>query len=592
MRTISYKILFIATMLCISITDATIISIQPVDDTTKIIDVTIPIARNDVLYSEYLDVAIDNPAIDLFSIDIETPSIRQFDADLKTYKTVFDKPVHIVLQIRSDDFSQLKNAKLFLSYFPKSHKQLVEEVIPLDKDYFETKNARLSLGQYPKSESEHKETPSANSDNTDSSKESTTDSSWFSWLTNTITNNNSLTVRMLLVFLLGLLMSLTPCIYPMIPITAGILQSQATKSIFISFLLALSYTVGIATTFAILGLLAAFAGQAMGNLMYQPAFILPLVALLFYLSLAMIGVFDLYIPRFLQPRDHHVTGGSFISAFAFGAVSGIVASPCLSPGLVCLLCLVTTLGSKLIGFLLLFSFGIGLGIPLLIIGTFSSSLSLLPRAGMWMVEVKKIFGFFMMGMCFYFLDPILPWFAKMILIPLFLATIGMYYIFYGIKTHSRTLRFISMALGLLLLIAAGFIGTKSYFVSQNTQEQKETFWKSDYQAALQEAQSSGKNVFLDISAPFCSICKAIEKSVFTNNKVRAVLNVTAIPVKIDGSAAQNASIMKQFNVLGFPTILLINPETQTIITQWGPELYDKPVEQFISELGSVAASKG
>lgn len=421
--------------------------------------------------------------------------------------------------------------------------------------------------------------------NTDETQQTQSDSSWFSWISNAITNTNSLSLRLLLVFLLGLLMSLTPCIYPMIPITAGILQTQSSKSVFVSFLLALSYTIGIATTYAVLGLFAAFAGQAIGSFMNHPAFIIPLVALLIYLALSMIGLYDMYIPRFLQPGEQKVHGGSFISAFMFGAISGIVASPCLSPGLVCLLCLVTTLNSVLLGFILLFMFGIGLSVPLLIIGTFSSSLSLLPRAGMWMVEIKKIFGYLMLGMCLYFLSYIIPWHIMIWIIALFCFSVGAIFIRYGKKAHNTTWAVTYYILALALFASEGYLileAVKSYRTSACIDQQNP--WQTHFITARQEALDKQKLLFVDIGAPFCSICKSIDKKLFSSDLVRNAIEAFAIPVKIDGSTSENAKLIDQYKVLGFPTILLINPETQEVIKKWGPELHNTSPEQFVSEL--------
>lgn len=409
-------------------------------------------------------------------------------------------------------------------------------------------------------------------------------SSWLTWLTDKITHSDSLLFRLVLVFLLGLLMSLTPCIYPMIPITAGILQSQGSKSLLTSFLLALSYTVGIATTFAILGLLAAFAGQAMGQLMSHPAFVIPLVCLLVYLSLSMIGLYDMYVPSFLRPREHQVRGGSFVSAFTFGAISGVIASPCLSPGLVCLLCLVTTLNNIFLGFILLFAFGIGLGIPLLIIGTFSSSLSVLPQAGMWMVEIKKIFGFAMLGMCLYFLNYILPASLMSILMVALALAIGIIFLYFSSKAHTHVWSLVYILLGIALLGSSAFLGHRAFKNGQSGPHALHSTWETDYKTALEKARIQNKKLFVDIGAPFCSICRAIDASLFSDTSVLAALKENTIPVKIDGSLAHNDVIMKQFHVLGFPTILLINPETEEVIRKWGPELYGINPHEFINHL--------
>lgn len=425
------------------------------------------------------------------------------------------------------------------------------------------------------------------SDGIDSAPAQSPSVSWLDWLTQNITQSNSLLFRLLLVFLLGLLMSLTPCIYPMIPITAGILQSQESKSLLTSFFLSLSYTVGIATTFAILGLLAAFAGQAMGQLMSHPAFVIPLVCILVYLSFSMIGLYNMYVPRFLQPRGHTVRAGSFVSAFTFGAISGVIASPCLSPGLVCLLCLVTTLNSVFLGFLLLFAFGIGLGVPLLIIGTFSSSLSVLPRAGIWMVEIKKLFGFAMLGMCLYFLNYIIPAHIMARVLIGFTCIVGLCFLYMARIAHSKGWKSIYAVLGSLLLSSSAYLAYHSIQKYYSPKHDTHSAWQTDYQKALSIARAENKKLFVDIGAPFCSICRAIDASLFADDSVKTYLKENTIPVKLDGSLAHNEQIMKQYKVIGFPTVLLINPENEQIIKQWGPELYGITGQNFIDQLEAV-----
>ncbi|NBP59452.1 DUF255 domain-containing protein, partial [bacterium] len=145
-----------------------------------------------------------------------------------------------------------------------------------------------------------------------------------------LTTTNSVALRILFALVLGILLSLTPCIYPMIPITVGVLQSQGSKSLLTNFLLSSAYTLGISTTFSLFGLLAATSGQAFGHMLANPLFIIFIVALLLYFALSLFGLYNLYIPRFLQKKHSIQGGGSFGSIFLFGLISGSVASPCLS----------------------------------------------------------------------------------------------------------------------------------------------------------------------------------------------------------------------------------------------------------------------
>lgn len=410
--------------------------------------------------------------------------------------------------------------------------------------------------------------------------------SWSSYISNLVQTTDSLALKLFFVLILGLLLSLTPCIYPMIPITVGILQAQSSTSLLRNFSLALAYSMGIASTFAALGLAAAFTGQMFGNLMSNPIVILALVALLAYLAFAMMGFYEMYTPQMFS-NNTVARGGSLSGAFLFGAVSGTVASPCLSPGLILVLSIVTALGNKLLGFLMLFTFGIGLSIPLLIIGTFSSSLSLLPQAGMWMVEIKKMFGLLLLGMCFYFLHFIIP--THMVLWLMVITTIILtpFYLRAAQRSTTDSCKFINYSMYIMLLAATAGAGSEAFKATWHPELNVHTTpWLVDYTLALQEAKTNNSYLLVDITAPYCSICSAIEQKLFTNNKVSEVLQ-QLVPVQIDSSNTAHVvhtQLLKKFDVFGVPTFLLIDPTTETVVKRWGGELYDTSAEAFIAEL--------
>lgn len=546
------------------------------DESQYELHVQIPLAQEDTIHTDYLTLTTDNSNISISDWKSNIPINKIYDPLFHQQERAFTESPELVFLLTCTNKNNIQDAHFTLNYYLQSAADMVQETVILELP----QPIQAPLETQIDISSELQEVSSVLPESQPAQP-----TSWLTWLTDKITQSDSLLFRLFMVFLLGLLMSLTPCIYPMIPITAGILQSQGSKSLITSFFLALSYTVGIATTFAILGLLAAFAGQAMGQLMSHPLFVIPLVCLLVYLALSMIGLYDMYVPRFLQPRDHNVRAGSFLSAFTFGAISGVIASPCLSPGLVCLLCLVTTLNSVVLGFLLLFAFGIGLGMPLLIIGTFSSSLNVLPRAGMWMVEIKKLFGFAMLGMCLYFLKYIIPAHIMGIILVVVSATFGISFFYMANKSHSRVWRWIYNLLGIALLAGSVYLSYEA-FKKFYTKSAHST-WQTDYNTALAQARAQNKKLFVDIGAPFCSICRAIDASLFVDKEVQTYLNEYTIAVKLDGSLAQNANIMKQYQVLGFPTILLINPADEQVVKRWGPELYGLSSKDFIGQLAAV-----
>ena len=573
-----FSIVMVINLQIIPLINATAITghLDRIDESTHSLTLKISVAPDDYVYVDYLQITTDNPHVQLAPWQTTTPIIAVFDPAFNDHKKAFNGDALLQMQAFVDATKTIASMNVHVSYYLQSQGSILQETLTLNFPGEPSINTQTTI-----------DIPTAHEIQTvPAAPTAPAPSSWLSWITHTMEHSTSLPLRLLFVFLMGLLMSLTPCIYPMIPITAGILQTQATRSLYMSFLLAFSYTLGIATTFSFLGLLAAFAGQAMGNIMAQPLFIIPMVALLVYLALAMIGVYEMYIPSFLQPRDHKISGGSFLSAFSFGAISGIVASPCLSPGLLCLLCLVTTLGSKLLGFILLFVFGLGLGVPLLIIGTFSSSLSLLPRAGIWMVQVKKLFGFGMLAMCLYFLNNILAWATMSWIIPVFVLSIGIIFL-YEATRHYRFWRTFYKILGIALIASSVFFTFKAW--EYNYLPHLAYQWENDYYKARERARTENKKLFIDIGAPYCSICKAIDATLFSNATVQEFLEKNTIPVKIDGSLAANGPLLQQFHILGFPAVLLLDPQTETIIKQWGSELYGIAPEKFISEMMALLA---
>lgn len=390
-------------------------------------------------------------------------------------------------------------------------------------------------------------------------------------------------LQLLLAAALGLLLSLTPCIYPMIPITIGILQANKSNSIAHNASRALAYTCGIATTFALLGLASAFTGTLFGSLMASPWVIIPMVILLAYLAGAMLGLYEMYIPRIFQQQNNN-RSGSLLAAFSFGAASGTVASPCLSPGLVLLLSIVSRTGNPVTGFILLFAFGIGLSIPLLIIGTFSGSLHVLPRAGMWMVYVKQVFGLLMIGICIYLLKPfILPHLLNVIGAVSFAAT-GILLLLKQYTTHRK----VTINGETLIAIISIIIGALFLFIPLNNthSDSVRISWCTNYADAQTQALAEKKHILLEVNAPYCTICSAIEGKFFCEDAVCSALG-SCVPVQINGadnSIEAHEELKKKYNIIGAPTLILINPETGEELARWGSELYDATIEEFVDQL--------
>lgn len=202
----------------------------------------------------------------------------------------------------------------------------------------------------------------------------------------------------------GLLTSLTPCVYPMIPITAGVIAGSAgqERSRRRTILLTLTYVVGLALLYALLGLLAGLTGSLFGTVSSNPWARFVIGNLLLFFGLAMLDVIPVAAPERLAAWAGRLTGGSYGGVFLLGATSGIVAAPCGAPAFAAVLTWVATTGSALLGFVYLFVFSLGMTALLVAVGVFSGTLSLLPRSGRWMIWIKRFAGVLLLAMAEYY----------------------------------------------------------------------------------------------------------------------------------------------------------------------------------------------
>lgn len=411
-------------------------------------------------------------------------------------------------------------------------------------------------------------------------------------VTNLFSQSGSKSLKLVAAVLLGILLSLTPCIYPMIPITVGILQLNQSTTFIRSFMLAAAYTLGISMVFAILGFIAAIGGATFGKIQGSPLTIIPLVMLLIYLGLSMLGLYELYIPRFLQPKVGDFKGGSIIPSFIFGMASGLVASPCLSPGLLLILDYVSSISvggslqSYIEGFMLLFAFGIGSSLPLLIIGTISSSTKVLPRAGAWMVEIKKLVGLMLVGMAFYHVShlTIIPHVVVLLLRAITLAGLSFYYFKDVQPFDSFKLKIFKSAIGSILIgLSVNTVKTIYKEIYRPQINDIKSMWLHDYKTASSQSEKNKKPLFIDLESSICSACKSVDKKVFQHPEIINYLSNNYMPLKInyDTNEVDYKLINEKFGpIRGFPTYLIISPEGK-LLKKMGAELGDLSIDQII-----------
>lgn len=586
--------------------------IEKIDANTEDIKVTLDLKPNEILYKDSFYPTVNDNAIKLSQVTSDKAPSTFFDESYNANKEGYKNSITFSFQAKKEPTADGANAIVHSHFSINNIKQPQEYVIKL--------NFSPSLSQTE--QSEHNTQDSAQeSDSYGTSTNKTAHSSFFGALVQKLINyigstivkywkdalysmfvsTGSGVIRFIVSFVLGILLSFTPCIYPMIPITVGILQANQSKSGLRNFLLAAAYTLGISLTFAFLGLLAALGGSVFGELQGSPWVIIPLVIFLGYLGLAMFGFYEMYIPKFLRPKATQVKGGSILSALIFGLISGTVASPCMSPGLALILDWVTNLSKNSSiaayteGFALLFIFGIGSSLPLLIIGTFSSTIDLLPRAGQWMVEVKKILGMMLIGMCFYHLshlENIIPWYILVWAIVICLIIFGIYYFMSINKYNSTAIKRFKNFMGALLIVSACIMAVQGYKAYYEHINQKD-IWLHDYNQAVQNAKKENKRLFIDIGSTTCSACKVLDHKLFKNKSVLEALD-NYVLVKIESNVHETAyeEVKNKFGSYiqktGFPTLLIIDQNSEQVIKHWGIDINDSTIEQVIQEFNNYS----
>ncbi len=312
----------------------------------------------------------------------------------------------------------------------------------------------------------------------------------------------------LIVFIAGVLTSLTPCIFPMIPITMAVLGARSEERGKIAGLgLSLSYVMGIAITYSVLGLVAASTGALFGSFLGHPAVAVSLGLLFFVMALSMFGLFEVQIPLTLQNKlGLHKTKGGFLGAFFTGQVAGLLASPCVGPVLVALLAYVAKSQNLTLGFFLLFTFAFGMGQIFLVIGTFSQALNKLPKAGHWMVGVKIGMGVAMLALSFFYIQPILP---------------------------------------------DDFFGTSLIDKKASTPNIP---WEKYSVEVFAKAKSKGQPVIIDFYADWCAACIEMEVKTFSHKKIQAIKD-QFIWIKYDATDTSTKDfkfLQKKYEIPGLP----------------------------------------
>ena len=394
------------------------------------------------------------------------------------------------------------------------------------------------------------------------------------------------------VFLIaGLLLSFTPCVLPMVPILSSIIVGDGPVSRVRGFLLALSYSQGMALVYTLLGMGAGLAGEGLAAALQNPWVLGTFGVLMVLLALSMFGAYELQMPGFIQGHlTHHsrkLEGGSLVGVFVMGALSALIVGPCVTGPLAGALVYLSQTRDVVLGGVALYALACGMSVPLLLVGL--SAGTLLPKAGMWMESVKTFFGLMLLGVAWWLVSPVMSpavqvWTAGALLALAAAFTGGFDTIGPQASLRHRAFKALGMVLALLsaVVILGALAGAQSPWdplrpflsraqasavpAEQSAEEAllfKRIASVAELDAAVADAAKAGRPVMLDFYADWCVACKEFAKFTFSDARVQARLkNAVLLQADVTANSADDKALLKRFQLFGPPGIVFYNAQGQ------------------------------
>ena len=389
-------------------------------------------------------------------------------------------------------------------------------------------------------------------------------------------------------FGLGLLLAFTPCVLPMVPILSSLIVGQGEgTSTSRSFLLSLVYVLAMALTYTIAGVLVGLSGENIQATLQHPAVLISFAALFVFLAASMFGLFRLQMPAFVQNKltdiSNRQKGGSYGGVAVMGVLSALIVGPCVTAPLVAALIYIGQTGDAVLGGIALFALSMGMGVPLLIIGT--SFGKYLPTVGPWMNTINAIFGVMLLAVAIWLLERVIPSWATMIMAALLLISVGFYMgAFDNLSAQksnwhklSRGFGYAAIVYGTLLIIGVSTGQGSLIRPLQGLALSGDTASTTSHVAfsrvkgvdelniALASARSEGKPVILDFYADWCVSCKEMEAFTFTDPAVAAKMNeAVLLQTDVTDNDSKDKELLRKFNLYGPPAIIFYTPEGEEL----------------------------
>ncbi len=391
-------------------------------------------------------------------------------------------------------------------------------------------------------------------------------------------------------FGVGFLTSLTPCVYPMIPIVVGVFgarDEKVTRSK--AFMLATCYVLGMGTMYAGLGVIFALLGKSFGAFLANPWVVIPIVGFYVILAASMFGAFEMALPPAIQNRLNQVGGRGYGGAFGMGLVGGLTAAPCTGPFLAGILTYVaTSAGSAFLGGSLLFVYAMGMGVLFWLIAAFAVSV---PKSGRWMEWVKSFGGVALLAVAIYFLRPIWPGLRKatspsviFLVGSIALGCVGFVLGAIHLSFHDRAAIKLRKAIAVIALVA-GASGVVNWSLTPPNQLP----WVHDETAAFATAKSEGIGVMIDFAAEYCLPCKELEVKTFSAFEVREAVLESYVPLKFDVSGDTDAdnALQVKYGAENLPAVIFLSSEGREL----GRINKYVPPDEFLAKMRDIGAEK-